>query len=290
MQHSESIQNIAVALVAAQALLKAAPKDKENPYFSSKYADLASCMETLREPMHENGLAITQLPSMAEGKVLVETVLIHKTGEWISCTLACTPKDEGPQAAGSAITYLRRYGLAVIGLVSEEDDDGNSAEGDRKGKPQTSAAPSQNAGKAPQSQGNSTPGKTTPPATKPAQKPAQAPQTPAEAPRFITEGGQKKINDQWQAAHGLISGAQIKALQEARNEHVKSGDYKREDHFSWAVRTYLDPAKVKTELGLYVADIRVEWYEDILLKTKSNPAEIKGESAESAGGDDVAAG
>lgn len=127
MLKSESIAAISAALVEAQAAIKAAPKDKDNPFYKSKYADLATCMEAIREPLHTNSLAICQLPEMVDGQIVVETVLLHKSGEWIGCKLSCRPKDDGPQSAGSAITYLRRYGLAIVGLASEEDDDANAA-------------------------------------------------------------------------------------------------------------------------------------------------------------------
>jgi hypothetical protein len=133
MHHSESILKISPAIVAAQAELRAAPKDSANPFFKSHYADLASCMEALRAVLHKAKLAILQFPSVIEeGRIVsVETTLIHESGEWFSCSLSCQPKDAGPQSIGSAITYLRRYGLALTGLVTDEDDDGNTAQGNQ---------------------------------------------------------------------------------------------------------------------------------------------------------------
>lgn len=139
MQKSDTIAELAKALSKAQGELKAAPKDSDNPYFHSKYADLATCFETLRPVLSKYGLSIVQLPALGTDYVDVETVLLHESGEWISCCPASAPKDMGPQAVGSTITYLRRYGLAITGLVTDADDDGNDA-----GKPEKTPPPRKN--------------------------------------------------------------------------------------------------------------------------------------------------
>ena len=139
MNHSESVAAIAPAIVAAQAELKAAPKDTANPFYKSKYADLGGCMDTLRPVLGAHKLAVLQPPAVDNGIVSVETMLLHESGEWISCTLSCQPKDTGPQSIGSAITYLRRYGLALTGLVTEADDDGNAAQPGSKSHPAAAA-------------------------------------------------------------------------------------------------------------------------------------------------------
>ena len=141
MNHSDSIKAIAPAIVAAQAELKAAPKDTTNPFFKSKYADLGGCMDTLRPVLAAHKLALIQSPSVGGEIVSVETTLLHDSGEWISCMLSCHPKDNGPQSIGSAITYLRRYGLALPGLVTEADDDGNAAQPAPKSHPAPKPAP-----------------------------------------------------------------------------------------------------------------------------------------------------
>jgi hypothetical protein len=65
-------------------------------------------------------------------------MLAHTSGQWIKDTMALTPKDQGPQAMGSCITYGRRYGLAAIVGVYQTDDDGEAAQG-RNGKTRDSA-------------------------------------------------------------------------------------------------------------------------------------------------------
>lgn len=135
MKHSETINEIGAALAKAQKVMKGAKKDSANPFFKSKYADLAAVADACRDALSDNGIAVVQAPSTApEGVVSVETMLVHASGQWMSETLSVKPKDDGAQAMGSVITYLRRYSLAAFAGVAPEDDDAEAAEG-RKGKP-----------------------------------------------------------------------------------------------------------------------------------------------------------
>jgi hypothetical protein len=129
MEKSESIKELATALNKAQATLQVAKKGSENPFFHSKYADLLSIWDACREALTTNGLSITQIADTgAEGKAVLETVLMHTSGEWIKGRLPLLPVKADPQAQGSAITYARRYSLsAIIGLCTEEDDDAEGA-------------------------------------------------------------------------------------------------------------------------------------------------------------------
>jgi len=129
MEKSESIKELATALNKVQANLQAAKKGSENPYFHSKYADLLSVWDACREALTINGLSVSQIADTdAEGKAVLETVLMHTSGEWIKGRLPLLPIKPDPQAQGSAITYARRYSLsAIIGLCTEEDDDAEGA-------------------------------------------------------------------------------------------------------------------------------------------------------------------
>lgn len=132
IQKSESIKELAIALSKAQSEIKPASKDVSNKFFGSKYADLSSVWESCREPLTKNGLSVTQHPTTEGNIVRVETILMHITGEFMSSVLAMTAKTAQPtaQEIGSLITYARRYSLsAIIGIASEEDDDGNAASG-----------------------------------------------------------------------------------------------------------------------------------------------------------------
>jgi hypothetical protein len=127
MKMSESITAIAPALVKAQALIEDAVKDSSNPAFRSKYADLSAVLAVIRKPMADNDLCVLQSPARAEGGVEVETLILHKSGEWISQSCFIPINKWDAHGTGSGITYGRRYGLMSIFCIGTEDDDGNSA-------------------------------------------------------------------------------------------------------------------------------------------------------------------
>lgn len=128
MNKSESIGNLAKALAAVQGKLKPALKSSDNPFFKSKYADLNAVWDSCRDLLSENGLAVVQTNEPADMGVIVETVLLHESNEWISGQIFLPLAKHDPQGVGSAISYGRRYGLAaMIGIVSDVDDDGNAA-------------------------------------------------------------------------------------------------------------------------------------------------------------------
>jgi hypothetical protein len=124
MQKSESICALSKALVQAIAVMENAPN---NPAFKSNYANLESVLAVTKPTLEKHGLAITQFPVFANGVPGVETIVIHESGEWISATGYSPTIKQDPQAVGSAITYLRRYSLAAVCGLTQEDDDGNAA-------------------------------------------------------------------------------------------------------------------------------------------------------------------
>jgi len=137
---SESIAELAKALAKAQAAMKPVPKDSENPFFKSKYADLAAVWENCRKPLTENGLAVIQIPENEGEEVVITTILAHESGEWISGKLRLPPTKTDPQGVGSAITYGRRYALAaMVGVCAEDEDD--DAEGAVEHGKETQQAP-----------------------------------------------------------------------------------------------------------------------------------------------------
>lgn len=124
MQKSDSIANLAAALSQVQGKLNGALKDSVNPFFKSKYANLEGVWESIRAPMAEHGLSVSQLPGMlATGQPTLTTMLMHESGEWISTEQALFPLKQEPQGIAAAITYARRSALsAIVGQVESEDD------------------------------------------------------------------------------------------------------------------------------------------------------------------------
>lgn len=134
MQTSEQINELAAALSKAQAKIIGALKDAANPFFKSKYADLSSVWDAVREPLTANGLSVLQTTSTSEsGGVVVTTMLMHSSGQWVRDALELLPKDKSPQGMGSAITYGRRYALAAITGCPQIDDDGEASMGRKSG-------------------------------------------------------------------------------------------------------------------------------------------------------------
>lgn len=133
MNHSESLTKLATALAKAQGEMENAAKTSDNPFFRSKYADLAEVINTVRPVLAKHGLSVVQMPGFDGTAVYVENVILHESGEWMSATSGSpmpimTTKDgrelpPSPQGVGSAITYLRRYSLAAVCMVAQEDDD-----------------------------------------------------------------------------------------------------------------------------------------------------------------------
>ncbi len=119
---------LVAALVQVQAVLEGAKTTAENPHFKSKYATLEDVWKACRKPLTDNGLCVIQLTEgNGDGNVGVTTILAHRAGASIKGTLTLKPDRPGPQAAGSAITYARRYGLMAIVGLSPTDDDGEAA-------------------------------------------------------------------------------------------------------------------------------------------------------------------
>jgi ERF superfamily len=156
MQRSEQISELVTALSKAQSKITGARKDQENSFFSSKYADLASCWDACREALTENGLSVVQSPkrgnpvtikwettnektgevtaySVDTEELVIVTTLFHSSGQWLESELPMIPRDASPQGYITAITYGRRGGLCPMVGIAQIDDDGNSASGRTNG-------------------------------------------------------------------------------------------------------------------------------------------------------------
>jgi hypothetical protein len=124
MNKSESILKISVALLKAQKKIQSVTKDASNPYFKSKYADLASVINACKDELNSEGITVLQ----PVDEMYVETCLLHESGEYMSALTPIVCKSQNnPQDLGSAITYARRYGLQSFILLPAVDDDGEKA-------------------------------------------------------------------------------------------------------------------------------------------------------------------
>lgn len=133
MQFSDSIDKIAPAFLKAQTECENAKKSNENAAFKqngkvSKYAGLPEVVAACLPACHNNGIAVAQeLGETIDGKMHIETVLLHSTGQWIKSHGSIPLPKSDPQGYGSASTYARRYHLAAVMGIIQEDDDGNAA-------------------------------------------------------------------------------------------------------------------------------------------------------------------
>lgn len=143
MQTSPMINDISKALSDFQGEVENAAKNATNPFFKSKYADLGTVLNAARPLLGKYGLALVQFPSFegdhTGGKVMVESLLTHSSGQWFSCvtsapvfpTTGHSGKTEpvSAQTVGSATTYCRRYAAAALLGIAQEDLDAEDVSG-----------------------------------------------------------------------------------------------------------------------------------------------------------------
>lgn len=135
MEKSQSIANIAKALINFHQKVSKIKKDSSNPFFKSNYASLSNILDSIGVPLIESGLSYVQFPTNGYG---LTTLLMHgESGEYIQDTYEMKPTKDDPQGRGSVITYQRRYALgAILGLNIDDDDDGNAGSEKVKEQPQ----------------------------------------------------------------------------------------------------------------------------------------------------------
>ena len=122
------MQKISSALLKAKKEFGPALKEKTNPAFRSKYADLGACLEAVDQPCLDAGIVLYQETFEDATGVTVETVFLHESGESLRCGRLHVPASkQDPQGYGSALTYARRYSLITACGIAPEDDDGNAA-------------------------------------------------------------------------------------------------------------------------------------------------------------------
>lgn len=124
---SPQINELAAALAKAQGEIQGASKDSANPFFKSKYADLAAVWDACRQPLSKNNICVMQPTSYTEKGIAVVTTLAHGSGQWMQGILPICAEKQNPQGIGSAITYARRYSLAGMVGIYQVDDDAESA-------------------------------------------------------------------------------------------------------------------------------------------------------------------
>ena len=227
--NSDSVGSIAAALSKAQANIQHAVKSSTNPQTRSKYADLTGILDTARQPLAENELAVIHSPyALPDGVNVLVTTVMHSSGEWVRSVTPVNPRVkisggggavmavDDMQTIGAAITYARRYALAAMLGIGQEDDDGNAASG--RGRSERAVKPS---------------------------APRERTDTPAK-PQAAGNGG-------------LASDAQLKALAVAVKEY---GFTKRDETIAFFTWLYGRPLTSSKELTKAEASRVLGWSED----------------------------
>ncbi len=113
--------------VLLQGEVKTVVFDKENPHFKNKYASLTAITEEIRPLLAKHNFVITQKVYSRESRYYIGSSLVHSSGySFDSGELELKLSGANMQSLGSAITYARRYqAAALLGIVSDEDNDGN---------------------------------------------------------------------------------------------------------------------------------------------------------------------
>lgn len=132
-------KELIAAFIKAQGEIEGALKDKLNPHFKSKYADLSAVVDAIKPALQKHGLGFVQVSHDAEHCACIETLIVHSSGQTMSAGKVSVPVSKiDAQGYGSAMTYARRYSLSAAFGVCPEDDDGNAA---AKAKPDTHHQP-----------------------------------------------------------------------------------------------------------------------------------------------------
>lgn len=141
MRHSDNINELAAALAKAQGAFINPPRTREvsvtlkdnKGTYKFAYSPLSEIMDVIRKPLSDNGLSIAHALDNDDKGVICNTVLMHASGQWISCWVPVIVSDTAnAQGWGSALTYAKRQGItALLAIASDEDDDGNASCGNQ---------------------------------------------------------------------------------------------------------------------------------------------------------------
>jgi len=125
---SDTIGKIAGALAKAQGQMTMVEAKSTNPFFNSKYASLASVLETAMPQLNKNEIALVQGNRWDndDNGFYITSMLLHSSGEWIKSEIRMPVMKKDPHGIGAATTYGRRYLLSSMVGIAQADDDGNA--------------------------------------------------------------------------------------------------------------------------------------------------------------------
>jgi hypothetical protein len=242
MLKSESTIALDTAVLAAKPNYKPLLKTRNNPFFSSKYADLSDVLESVEAPLAAQGVLVLQAQDLGEGKLSIKTEIVHASSGEFRASFMEISANPDPQKMGSASTYLKRYAISTLaGVVADVDDDANAASAatsrpsDKPKVSQTPAKPTNDP-----RPGNRTPS-TPVAASEPSRAPSAPPDTPVATPEPTTGGPAPAKEHARTADEKNAHSALVRELQTAANEDkvkeyiiVQIGpDYKKASFEKW---------------------------------------------------------
>lgn len=124
---SQELDKLLAAQSKALGAMKNAPRSSKSHY--GMYADLATVMDTIRRPLADNELSVTQcFVPYDEQTLYLVTTLGHSSGQFIRSFLPVKATLQPQQLAATA-TYLKRVELtAIVGCAADDEDDGDTAQ------------------------------------------------------------------------------------------------------------------------------------------------------------------
>ena len=130
MKTSEQINEIAKALSEFQSNLPKIEKDANVNLgsYSFSYAPLETIIQAIKQLLKQTGLSFLHVMNDS----ILECIILHSSGQCINTGGIAIKMSNKMQDMGSSMTYARRYTLcAALGIVAEDDDDGNSSDGNK---------------------------------------------------------------------------------------------------------------------------------------------------------------
>ena len=130
MKTSEQINEIAKALSEFQSNLPKIEKDANVNLgsYSFSYAPLETIIQAIKPLLKQTGLSFLHVMNDS----ILECIILHSSGQCINTGGIAIKMSNKMQDMGSSMTYARRYTLcAALGIVAEDDDDGNSSDGNK---------------------------------------------------------------------------------------------------------------------------------------------------------------
>jgi hypothetical protein len=139
LRASEQIQDLALALAAAQGEFPTIAKTKQGKVkgesrqgrafeYTYAYADIADVLAGILPVLAKHKLAVLQPTIMDRGNIVILTRLVHGSGQWLESEYPVCAIGADHQKMGGALTYSRRYALCtLLGIAADEDTDGEHA-------------------------------------------------------------------------------------------------------------------------------------------------------------------